>query len=77
VCRICLREGKTFAEAEIDKRLPWRHPMAATVDHIIPTSLGGPLLDPLNAQPAHRRCNLRKGQQIQAAAAPLKTSQQW
>ena len=47
-CGLCYRK--------IDKRLNGNHQMSATLDHIIPVSLGGDHLY-LNVQAAHRRCN--------------------
>ncbi|GAA2929751.1 HNH endonuclease [Streptomyces enissocaesilis] len=38
-----------------------RHPLAFTLDHLIPLSKGGDLLDPANARSAHRRCNSARG----------------
>lgn len=37
------------------------HPLAFTLDHLIPLSRGGNLLDPANARSAHRRCNSSRG----------------
>ncbi|MEU0109522.1 HNH endonuclease [Streptomyces sp. NPDC006251] len=37
---------------------------AFTLDHAIPLSLGGDLLDPANARSAHRRCNSARGNRI-------------
>ena len=38
-----------------------KHPLAFTLDHLIPLSKGGDLLDPANARAAHRRCNSARG----------------
>ncbi|MFD9515531.1 HNH endonuclease [Streptomyces mirabilis] len=38
-----------------------RHPLAFTLDHEVPLSKGGSLLDPANARSAHRRCNSARG----------------
>lgn len=38
-----------------------RHPLAFTLDHLVPLSKGGDLLDRGNARPAHRRCNSARG----------------
>ncbi|MEY2454072.1 MAG: hypothetical protein QOD92_3646 [Acidimicrobiaceae bacterium] len=76
VCWICLHDndhGLGRENAAIDPRLPWRHPMSATVDHVTPVSRGGALLDPLNGRPAHRVCNQRKGNRT----SKLKTSEAW
>lgn len=34
---------------------------AFTLDHLVPLSRGGSLLDPANARSAHRRCNSARG----------------
>lgn len=38
-----------------------KHPDAFTLDHLIPLSKGGSLIDPANARSAHRRCNSARG----------------
>ncbi|MFF2126559.1 HNH endonuclease [Streptomyces olivochromogenes] len=38
-----------------------RRPLAFTLDHEVPLSKGGSLLDPANARSAHRRCNSARG----------------
>lgn len=38
-----------------------KHPAAFTLDHVLPLSKGGDLLDPANARAAHRRCNSARG----------------
>lgn len=38
-----------------------RSPWAFTLDHFVPLSRGGDLLDPANARSAHRRCNSQRG----------------
>jgi 5-methylcytosine-specific restriction endonuclease McrA len=38
-----------------------KHPLAFTLDHLLPLSRGGALLDPANARSAHRRCNSARG----------------
>lgn len=50
-CGIC---GK-----KVDKRKRHPHPMAATLDHIIPLAAGG-THEPANVQCAHARCNSSK-----------------
>lgn len=59
----------------IDPNLDARHPMSFTLDHIVPLSKGGSLLDPANARPMHRRCNSARGNRT--APQPLKTSRRW
>lgn len=51
LCQLCLEP--------IDFTLPWSSPLGRSVDHIIPSSMGGP--DELfNMWLAHRGCNSRK-----------------
>lgn len=59
----------------IDTNLDPRHPMSFTLEHVVPVSKGGSLLDPANARSAHRRCNSRKG--TRTGPQPLKTSRRW
>ncbi|MFJ3044030.1 HNH endonuclease [Streptomyces tendae] len=49
---------------DIDLTLDPRHPLSFTVDHLLPLSRGGSLLDPANARAAHRSCNSRKGNRV-------------
>ena len=56
VCGIC---GK-----EVDKTLPYLHPLAPEVDEIIPVSRGGSPYDWDNLQLVHRVCNQRKGNKM-------------
>ena len=58
ICGIC---GKP-----VDKTLPWRDPMAKSVDHIIPISKGGHPSDIGNLQLAHRACNREKSDKLVA-----------
>lgn len=65
-----------------DYSLPAGHPMAFEVDEIVPVSRGGDPLDFDNTQPAHRSCNLRKGNGSRKRPAPhklsgLPTSREW
>ena len=60
------------------KRAPW----SMEVDEIVPISLGGSPIDPANTQPAHRLCNLRKGngkkqRSSNAKAIDGETSRDW
>ena len=57
ICGIC--------GAPVDKSLKSPHPMSATVDHIIPISLGGHPSDISNLQLAHRCCNREKSNKMQ------------
>jgi 5-methylcytosine-specific restriction endonuclease McrA len=59
----------------IDPNLDPRHPMSFTLDHKVPLSRGGSLLDPANACSMHRRCNSAKGNRT--APPTLKTSRRW
>lgn len=59
----------------IDPRLDARHPLSFTLDHAVPLSRGGDLLDPANARPAHRRCNSARGNRI--TPRTLTTSRRW
>lgn len=45
----------------IDYSLPPGHPYSFEVDEIVPVSLGGSPYDPDNLQPAHRCCNIWRG----------------
>lgn len=73
-------EAKPFTAAEIFERDDWvcglcrepiprdaprRDPMSASLDHIVPLSLGG-LHSPENTQAAHLICNGRKGNRVTA-----------
>ena len=49
----------------IDMNLSGRHPRGPTIDHRIPLNLGGALMDPANAGPAHLQCNARKRDTVQ------------
>jgi 5-methylcytosine-specific restriction endonuclease McrA len=60
----------------IGYQLDARHPLSFTLDHYIPLSRGGSLLDPANARSAHRRCNSRRGNRTEHKA-PTKTSWKW
>ena len=44
----------------VDKRLKWPHPMAPTIDHIVPIDKGGHPSDMSNLQLAHWTCNRQK-----------------
>jgi len=52
VCGIC--------HHEIDKTIPYPHPMSPSVDLIVPWKLGG-RPEPGNVRPAHYGCNSRRG----------------
>lgn len=48
----------------VDKTLKWPHPMAPTIDHIIPIDKGGHPSDMANLQLAHWTCNRQKYNQL-------------
>lgn len=48
---------------------------AFTLDHALPLSRGGDLLDPANARSAHRRCNSARGNRL--VTAQVKASRRW
>lgn len=68
VCRIC--------RGPVDRSLPPRHPLAASLDHIIPLAKGG-THEPANVQLAHQRCNAAKrdGRRVRVACVPTEASQ--
>ncbi|MEU7376553.1 HNH endonuclease [Streptomyces albidoflavus] len=53
-----------------------RHPLSFTLDHVVPLSRGGPLLDPANARAAHRRCNSARGNRT-TPRPPARASRRW
>lgn len=60
---------------EIKGPLAGKHPLAFTLDHLIPLSKGGDLLDPANARSAHRRCNSARGNRTTIKQA--RASRRW
>lgn len=52
-----------------------KHPMGFTLDHAVPLSKGGDLLDLANARAAHRRCNSQRGNRTEPKR--LTTSRRW
>lgn len=48
----------------IDHDLHWQDPMAATVEHLVPLSMGGDPTDPANLSTAHRVCNTTRGNRV-------------
>ncbi|MEV0470229.1 HNH endonuclease [Streptomyces prunicolor] len=62
---------------DITGRPAQRHRDAFTLDHALPLSKGGDLLDPANARSAHRRCNSARGNRTDAARQPIRSSRNW
>lgn len=60
-CQLCLKP--------VDGQLRSPHPMAASLDHVIPLARGG-THEPSNCQLAHHICNSVKSDNV--AAAPLR-----
>ncbi|WP_336513544.1 HNH endonuclease signature motif containing protein [Mycolicibacterium fortuitum] len=60
VCQLC--------DSPVDLTLPTTDRWAATLDHIVPYSLGGSD-DESNLRLAHRSCNSRRGAPLDAAEA--------
>ena len=52
------------------------HPFAFTLDHLVPLSRGGDLLDPLNARSAHRKCNSARGARM-TVQRPKRPALRW
>ena len=67
----CARCGG-YINPRLDPRSPW----SFTLDHIVPLSRGGSLLDPANARSMHRRCNSARGARM-GTTAPLRASRRW
>lgn len=62
---------------DITGELARRHRDAFTLDHAIPLSRGGDLLNPANARSAHRRCNSARGNRTDPQRQPVKASRRW
>ncbi|MGW7085029.1 HNH endonuclease [Streptomyces sp. NPDC054871] len=60
----------------IDLTLDARDPWSWTLDHAVPISRGGSLLDPANARSAHRRCNSARGNRT-TTSTPQRASRRW
>ncbi|MFE5630616.1 HNH endonuclease signature motif containing protein [Streptomyces sp. NPDC056463] len=65
----CARCGG-YINPHLDPRSRW----SFTLDHIVPLSKGGDLLDPANARSMHRRCNSARGNRT---TTPQRTSRRW
>jgi 5-methylcytosine-specific restriction endonuclease McrA len=48
---------------KVDRLLKWPDPMSATLDHVVPISLGGEH-SAANTRLAHARCNIRRNNRI-------------
>lgn len=57
VCQLC--------EQPIDPSLAYPDPMAASIDHTLPISLGGPDAA-ANVRASHLLCNIRRGARLTA-----------
>ncbi|WP_079124904.1 HNH endonuclease [Streptomyces lushanensis] len=62
---------------EIRGRAAGQHPLAFTLDHLVPLSKGGDLLDPANARSAHRRCNSALGNRTTMSVKQPRASRRW
>jgi 5-methylcytosine-specific restriction endonuclease McrA len=56
--------------------LRWPHRWSTTIDHVIPLSKGGPLLERWNVHAAHLTCNASRGDGTRERQAEP-TSRQW
>jgi 5-methylcytosine-specific restriction endonuclease McrA len=67
VARIRQRDGDDcgLCGHRIDFTVAYPHPMAATIDHVIPITKGGAHAEE-NVQLAHARCNTSKGNRVAA-----------
>ena len=74
-CALCGRE--------VDKTLPYLHPLAPEVDEIVPVARGGSPYDWDNLQLVHRVCNQKKGSKmagdvdLNAIENPTPVSRAW
>ncbi|MFG2747213.1 HNH endonuclease signature motif containing protein [Streptomyces chartreusis] len=71
-CWVCGQDINYALKGLEAQRSRW----AFTLDHLIPLSRGGSLLDPANARSAHRRCNSARGNRA-GTTAPLRSSRRW
>lgn len=77
--RLCARQRALglpcwWCQQPIDYTLTGRagqtSPWAFTLDHALPLSRGGDLVDPVNARSAHRRCNSARGNRTTTQPRP-------
>jgi 5-methylcytosine-specific restriction endonuclease McrA len=61
----------------IDGSLRRPHPGSWSMDHVIPVSMGGELIDPLNVRAAHLGCNMRRGNGRGSPKTPGDRSASW
>ena len=68
----------TLCGQPIDHDAPARSRWSASVDHVVPRSLGGSLLDPANLRPVHYGCNSRRGNGVKAKPKSItRTTRAW
>lgn len=79
-------ECQKFIDVTLPMKLPdgSYNPLACEVDHIVPTSRGGPLYDLENLRLTHMRCNRKKGAKmstdydgLEAGVNPVPLSNPW
>ncbi|MEV8245021.1 HNH endonuclease [Streptomyces rochei] len=70
-CWICGQEIDYTLTGYAAQRSAW----AFTLDHAVPLTRGGDLLDPHNARSAHRRCNSARGNRT--AQPQTRASRRW
>lgn len=58
----------------LDTSIKFGHPDAVVIDHVIPISKGGSVLDSDNMRPVHDRCNKIKGNREMLLREPEKQS---
>ena len=66
IIRDCKDEGYincSICGLPINLSLPYPHPWSLTIDHIMPIAKGGETTEE-NLQPAHFKCNRRKGEKL-------------
>ncbi|NUP19861.1 MAG: HNH endonuclease [Streptomyces sp.] len=72
-CWICGRDIDYTITGYAAQRSKW----AFTLDHAIPITRGGSLLDPTNARSAHRRCNSQRGNRTHTRQPQARASRRW